>query len=236
MKLHSFPWYPDDWYGKETWLLMSCEERGIYRELLDHCYQEGSLPNSEAILQRRTSATDEEWQRSSGKPLAQFREVDGCLRHHKVDEIRERLLGWREQKSEAGKRSVQARRQRTLNGRSNGNTTNDQTDVERMFKPSTSSTTSTSYSESAKEFIDRYPRRTGTQLGIQTYLSVIEAGEEHAVLEGLDRWKASAAWAQDGGKYVPEPARWLTERRWKEYSAPAQPIGGPMTPPFKESF
>lgn len=217
---------------------MNAEERGIYRELLDHCYQEGSLPNSSAVLQRRTGTTDEEWARSSAKPLSQFHEVEGRLKHHKVDEVRGRVLDWREQKSEAGKRSVQARRERTLNGRSNGTSTDAPTDVQRAFKPSSSTTTSTttSYSAGAEEFIAAYPKKTGLQVGLQTYLSLIDDAEKSAVLAGLDRWKKSEAWTKDNGKWIPEPARWLTDRRWQEYPAPAQPTGGPITPPFRESF
>jgi len=88
----------------------------------------------------------------------------------------------------------------------------------------------------AREFIDQYPRKTGLQIGLQTYLSMIEAGEESAVFAGLDRWKKSEAWAKDSGKWIPEPGRWLTDRRWQEYPAPAAPTGGYVTPPFKESF
>jgi hypothetical protein len=88
----------------------------------------------------------------------------------------------------------------------------------------------------AEEFIDRYPRKTGTQVGIQTYLNLIDENEKPAVLAGLNRWKNSEAWAKDSGRWIPEPARWLTDRRWQEYPAPAQPTGGYVTPPFKESF
>jgi hypothetical protein len=88
----------------------------------------------------------------------------------------------------------------------------------------------------ALQFVEAYPRKTGTQIGIQTYLSLIDDGEKSAVLAGLDRWKNSEAWKKDGGKWIPEPARWLTDRRWQEYPAPAHPAGGYETPPFKESF
>ena len=88
----------------------------------------------------------------------------------------------------------------------------------------------------ALQFVEAYPRKTGTQIGIQTYISVVRPDEATEVLAGLDRWKTSEAWAKDGGRYIPEPARWLTDGRWHEYPAPAHPVGGPITPPFKESF
>lgn len=109
MKLHSYPWYADDWYGKETWLSMSCEERGIYRELLDHCYQEGDLPNDQTVLQKRCGASDDEWQRSSIKPLSHFKLCKGRLTHRKVNEIRGRLIDFKSERREAGRKGGKAK-------------------------------------------------------------------------------------------------------------------------------
>jgi len=64
----------------------------------------------------------------------------------------------------------------------------------------------------------------------------VEPDEHAAVLEGLDRWKKSEAWTKDAGRFIPEPGRWLTDRRWAEYPAPAQTTGGYETPIFKEAF
>jgi hypothetical protein len=106
-----------------------------------------------------------------------------------------------------------------------------------LLKPSSTTSTSTSFSAGAEEFLAAYPKKTGLQVGLQTYLSlIVDDAEKSAVLAGLDRWKNSESWAKDNGKWIPEPARWLTDRRWQEHPAPAQPTGGYVTPPFKESF
>eukprot|EP00752_Nemacystus_decipiens_P016735 g14973.t1 len=35
------------------------------------------------------------------------------------------------------------------------------------------------------------------------------------VIEGLNRWKQSEEWTKDGGAFICQPHRWLTEQRWQ---------------------
>lgn len=46
------------------------------------------------------------------------------------------------------------------------------------------------------------------------------------ILAGLDRWRRSAEWAKEDGRFVPFPERFLKERRWeelpKEYASPGE--------------
>ena len=37
-----------------------------------------------------------------------------------------------------------------------------------------------------------------------------------AMLEAIQKWKDSAQWKEDGGKYIPHPATWLNQRRWED--------------------
>lgn len=82
-KLHSYPWYTADWRGSEA-RLMSCEARGIYRELLDHHYDQGSLPICEQKLRKIASADAKEWKRSWPEVKVHFFERDGRLYNNKV--------------------------------------------------------------------------------------------------------------------------------------------------------
>jgi uncharacterized protein YdaU (DUF1376 family) len=241
MKIHSYPWYTDDWYGKETWLSMNCEERGIYRDLLDHCYEEGSLPDSEAVLQKRCGATDKEWKRSSATPLAQFKRVEGRLRHAKVDEVRPKLLDWREQKADAGRRSAEAKRQRKLNGRSNENLLS--------LQPSTSSTTSTSNSVGddsihaiAKDIIDRHPHPLKMRMDefMKAVISKQQPNENLAdVLTEIDQNHRALCElsVEDGGwrggqmkyKQIPALRDWVWRSRDPATKPPEQPTPKPIT-------
>jgi uncharacterized protein YdaU (DUF1376 family) len=237
MKIHSYPWYTDDWYGKETWLSMSCEERGIYRELLDHCFEEGSLPDREEVLQKRCGATDKEWKRSSAKPLSKFERIDDRLRHRKVDEIRHKLLDWREQKADAGRRSAEAKRQRKLNDRSNGNIIS--------LQPSTSSTTSsTPYPQAdgdeianiAVAIINRHPHPQKMRMKdfLQAVLSKQQPNENLAdVIAEVDRNHRALCdlTVEDGGwkggqmkyKQIPALRDWVWRSRDPTSAVNAKP-------------
>ena len=51
----SLPWYRwfcADWLSSETRLGMDLAARGVYRDLLDYHYQEGSIPAEPAVLAR----------------------------------------------------------------------------------------------------------------------------------------------------------------------------------------
>lgn len=41
------------------------------------------------------------------------------------------------------------------------------------------------------------------------------------IMAGLDAWKKSGQWLDDGGRYIPSAAKWLTKRRWEH--TPATP-------------
>jgi len=146
-KLHSYPWYPADWRDSETRAAMSMEEHGIYRELLDYCWVEGTLPTSHKLLIKLTGCTAEEWERSSASALTKFEEIDGRLHHRRVDDRRPELVRWHEQKAEGGRRSGEVRRERALEHSSNTLRTDfkdSSNGLRTLFEPSASSSTSLS--------------------------------------------------------------------------------------------
>lgn len=81
-----------------------------------------------------------------------------------------------------------------------------------------------------EEFLHCYPKKTHQHLTAQLWLSIVAEEDERKVLEGLDRWKASAEWSKDGGKYIPRPDRWIIERRWLDF--PQQSSEVERTPDF----
>ena len=136
--IHSYPWYISDWRSSETRIKLSPAERCLYRELLDYCWMEGDMPTDEKLLSSIAAIETRDFQKSWPKVKGLFFEEGGRLHHRKVDERRPELVRWHEQKRVAGKASVEAKRQRTLNGRSTDATTKPST----SFKPSSSSSSS----------------------------------------------------------------------------------------------
>ena len=59
------PWvkhWPTDWLGRELRYSMNLAERGMYRDLLDYCHAEGSIPTDSAVLQRLLSVGSAEFE------------------------------------------------------------------------------------------------------------------------------------------------------------------------------
>lgn len=83
-KVHSYPWYPADWRGSEARMTMTLEERCIYRELLDHHYEQGSLPNDPRALRIIAGCDKEEFERAWPRVSKQFYEQDDRLYQARV--------------------------------------------------------------------------------------------------------------------------------------------------------
>lgn len=49
-----------------------------------------------------------------------------------------------------------------------------------------------------------------------------DAETVQAIRAGLDAWKRSGEWLDDGGRFIPSAAKWLTKRRWECTPAPAK--------------
>ena len=73
-------------------------------------------------------------------------------------------------------------------------------------------------------FLAAYPKKTKTDAAARAYVSVIESDQQHAeLMAGLERWKGSDQWTRslegDGGRFVPDPDKFIFERRWLESPA-----------------
>jgi uncharacterized protein YdaU (DUF1376 family) len=101
--MHSYPFYIDDWRSSDAVAAMTAEERGIYRELIDQCWREGSLPVSDRALQNFARATDKEWKRSRKAVLACFYEEAGRLFSTKVSDKRAEIIEKKEERAERNK-------------------------------------------------------------------------------------------------------------------------------------
>lgn len=114
VKLASYPWYFDDWRGSEARAAMNGEERSLYRELLDHCWERGSLPNCPKTLQNLSATSRAEFKRSWPKVAEYFVLMsDDRYHHRKVDEKRPGLIGKKLERKriaiKAGKASAESK-------------------------------------------------------------------------------------------------------------------------------
>ena len=63
------------------------------------------------------------------------------------------------------------------------------------------------------EFWGRYPRKANEAEARQAWKAVTKYREE--IMNGLDRWLSSEAWAEQGGRYIPKASVFLAEGRWR---------------------
>ncbi len=116
-----YPWFVSDWMSSGTARAMTLEQRGLYRELLDHQWNDGSLPNDEQQLQRLGNATPAEWKRSWPVVRQKFVERDdGRLVNARLERVRQQQTEKAAERSDQASRAAQARwseREATRNGR-----------------------------------------------------------------------------------------------------------------------
>jgi hypothetical protein len=70
--------------------------------------------------------------------------------------------------------------------------------------------------EGFAEFWGAYPRKVDKEDARRAW-GKLAPGEElrAAIMAGLERWKRSRQWAEDGGRFIPHAATWLNKRRWE---------------------
>ena len=162
-RLASYPWYFNDWSSSETVEKMTWSQRGMYRELLDWCWRDGSLPGDRSQLATRLGLNRRQVGSRLGRDLERvllaFELViepgknNSRYHHHKVDERRNSLIGFHKQAVESGRKgglkSAQKRSHSSSHPSSHPSGQN-----EGSLKPSTSTTTYSVFSidqEATKE-------------------------------------------------------------------------------------
>jgi hypothetical protein len=76
-----------------------------------------------------------------------------------------------------------------------------------------------------QEFLAAYPKKTKIDAASRAYVPIIESDQEHAeLMAGLARWLQSDQWRRsldnDGGRFIPDPDRFIFDRRYIEHPEP----------------
>lgn len=109
--MHSYPWYIADWKNSETRIALTMAERGLYRELLDHCYTEGSIPDDERKLAGIAACPINELRKlwPQVKQCFSCNGEPGRLQHKRVNEVLYKLESWNESRRKGGQQRQQKR-------------------------------------------------------------------------------------------------------------------------------
>ena len=65
-----------------------------------------------------------------------------------------------------------------------------------------------------ESFWEAYPRKVGKQKAWEAFQAVQAAPER--LLYALTQQKRWEQWQREGGRFVPNPATWLSEGRWED--------------------
>lgn len=223
----SYPWYFRDWRASNQRALMTLEERGLYREILDLCYQEGSLPNDEDEIRMLASSSEKEFKRSWPKVRATlFDTGKGRLTHPRVAEILPDLVRLRESRQKSAMNAVRKRWERkkpSLLGtprNTSGNTLptlhvgqNPTTDIDTENIPPSPLVDCVNF-PLFETFRREYPEEV-TDWVTQVYVSVVT--DEALLLENLAAWKETRKWREG---YHPSAENFLRKGIWKTAPPP----------------
>lgn len=222
---------------------LNCEERGLYREMLDYCTFEGSLPDDQALLQKIASVTPEEFSRSWPAvskcfPVAK----DGRLHNSKVERVLSKISAYRKQRQEAGRKGGQSRLAHAKHVLSEVEDTGLSESLTyakpllvveegtcKVRVPSVEGGRGNrSLADEFHRWFAQYPKQVKMETAARSWLHLVDRGEitEETLPEvfaGLERWKGSKSWAAKDGEYIQDPATFLTGndkqdgRMWKDH-------------------
>lgn len=73
-------------------------------------------------------------------------------------------------------------------------------------------------------FWKAYPKHQAKIAAIKAFSNQKINGELPAIISDIESKKLSDSWRKDGGKYIPNPATYLNQRRWEDESAPSETV------------
>lgn len=79
--------------------------------------------------------------------------------------------------------------------------------------------------EGFARFWERYPLKLGEDQAQSQWESVCEEFSERDILDGLEAWRNSEFWKREGGRFIPKPDKWLSERWWLQNPKQVTPRG-----------
>lgn len=73
-------------------------------------------------------------------------------------------------------------------------------------------------------FWDGYPRKIGREDAWEAWKTIApDAGAVRSIMAGLEGWKKSAQWTEDGGRFIPSASKFLKDGYWQSPPQPDKP-------------
>lgn len=115
-KAPAYQWYPKDYDSDEAVKLMTYEQEGIYRRLLDHQALHGSIPALPAQIAMLVPKVPLKRFLGLWPGIApKFTDAGGRLINKKLEAVKAQTAAYRAQKAAAGRASAEARAEQDAN-------------------------------------------------------------------------------------------------------------------------
>ena len=249
-KRPSFQWYPKDYLSDENVALMTLEEEGAYRRLMDFCWLQGSIPGDMESLGKLCKNVDPERMAVLWDAISKcFKRRGERYVHPRLEIERRKQDSFKKSKSRAGKAGAEARWQKEENGSA--------IDSPLAKNGSSSSSASASSSSTPKnptppppafvrdfeEFWTAYPLKVGRKAALKAYQARRRAGVGALeITEGLGRY---LKWSRATDTKLKHPSTFVGPDEWWAEPwtiPPTRPKGGNgkgelvLDPKFKGDF
>lgn len=109
-KAPAYQWYPKDYESDEAVKLMTYEEEGIYRRLLDHQALHGGIPAEPNQIAKLVPKVTRARFLSLWPSMAEkFTDIGGRLVNRKLEQVKAATAAFKAAKAAAGRASAEAR-------------------------------------------------------------------------------------------------------------------------------
>jgi uncharacterized protein YdaU (DUF1376 family) len=192
----AFQWYPKEYLSDINTQVMTIEEEGCYRRLIDFCWIEGSLPNDLSVLSSLCKGI------TPTPRVVQCFSISGDrLVHKRLDVERTKQEEWRRKSAEGGRLSAHKRKHpKDISNIQGGSTT-----VPRVVQPKVNSAVCSLQSASADN--NTSPKSPSGADAVSNFLPPVEAFQLaeklKAAIVARDP-KAAAAKMDDVGAWAKE--------------------------------
>lgn len=223
-KSPAFQLYASDFYMDTSgW---TATQIGIYFRLLMSEWVNGSLPNNIKRLARIAQIDPGNFLKSY-RPTVEGKFTpngNGELVNKRLEQVRENQRKYRESQAQKGKHGADKRWSDNMAGAIPG-AISDIAGAIPVPLPKYSSSSSSSpslnnksiYSEYFLSFWNKYPKKEGKVEAAKEF-EKIKPDEFllNVMLAKIGQFKMTPQWNQDGGRFIPKPENWLSDRRWED--------------------
>lgn len=250
--LSYYEWYVSRWITSDTHLELDATGRGIYREMLDYCYIQGSISSDPIVLAKRCACTREEL-RDRWEMLERhfYTAPDGKLRNKFADKFRGEYENYIHKQAAHGKTGGRPPKdpervpfpdQKGTLSEDKGYPLLDGKGTLSIEKGSSKirkeeirkeETIQQQAVDAFETWIAIYPKKVRTQAAAIAWGSLVAASEITLaglpeVMDGTERWKRSKEWAKENGRFIPDPTTFLVGnakhpgRMWRDHPEPLE--------------